>query len=63
MSKLLKPYGSVEHAQNISMVGKSKTPRRLAARLASPELIAKAGGNWNFNGDMDRLVVRRKSEG
>ena len=61
MSKLLTPYGSVEHAQNVAMVGKSKTPHRLAARLASPELIAKAGTQMAFNGNMERLVVRRKS--
>lgn len=44
MTTRLTPYGSVEYANNLSKVGKAKTPDSLASRMPSPEIIAKVGG-------------------
>ena len=45
MTKRLAPYGSDDHAGDVAKVGKTKTPRSLAARMPSPDLVAKVGKN------------------
>ncbi|MCB2060576.1 MAG: hypothetical protein R3E09_14675 [Novosphingobium sp.] len=43
MTTRLTPYGSTDQAQNLSKVGKSKTPLSLAQRMPSPDIVAKVG--------------------
>jgi hypothetical protein len=44
MTTRLTLYGSAEHAASVAKVGKSKTPLSLAARMPSPDIVAKVGG-------------------
>ena len=63
MTMRLAPYGSAEHAHNLSKVGeKQKTPRSLAARMPSPEVAAKVGGGGIGRARTHR-VVRRNERG
>jgi hypothetical protein len=43
MTKRLAPYGSEDHAGDVAKVGKVKAPRSLAARMPSPDIVAKVG--------------------
>jgi hypothetical protein len=43
MMTRLVPYGSEQHTHNVSKVGKSKAPLSLAARMPSPDIVAKVG--------------------
>ena len=43
MTTRLTPYGSAQHAHNLAKVGKEKTPRSLASRMPSPDIVAKVG--------------------
>ncbi|MDE8650299.1 hypothetical protein [Novosphingobium album (ex Liu et al. 2023)] len=67
MTERLTPYGSAENAGNIAKVGKSKTPRSLAGRMPSPELVAKVGMGGDpgtgGGGTIGLRVVRRNARG
>jgi hypothetical protein len=43
MTKRLTPYGLTDYSDTVSKVGKSKAVPRLAARMPSPEIVAKVG--------------------
>jgi hypothetical protein len=58
----LTAYGAPEHAGNIAKVGKSKTPRSLAARMPSAEIAAKVGSSMIGDGASERRVVRRNAQ-
>lgn len=47
MTKRLAPYGSIDHAGDVAKVGKVKAPQSLAARMPSPDIVAKVGGGKN----------------
>jgi hypothetical protein len=63
MTKSLTPYGSIERAAGIAMVGKSKTPTSLAERMPSADVAAKVGMS-NLTGIAAmRRVVRLHGKG
>jgi len=63
VSKRLTPYGCGADAPFISKVGgKGKTPHSLAARMPSPEIAAKVGGEGIVPVRTHR-VVRRNALG
>lgn len=63
MSDCLSPFASVEHAHNLSKVGKSKSPRSLAARMPNSDIASKVGGNDIYAaGARTRRVVRRNAD-
>lgn len=43
MTKRLTPYGLTDYSDTVTKVGKSKAVPRLAARMPSPEIVAKVG--------------------
>ncbi|MDE8650154.1 hypothetical protein [Novosphingobium album (ex Liu et al. 2023)] len=58
MTERLTPYGSAENAHAIAKVGKSKTPRSLADRMPSAELVAKVGNTAIGTMGSGRVVRR-----
>lgn len=61
MTNRLAPYGAAEYAETISKVGKFKASPRLAARMPSPEIAAKVGGDRTAMGERGQRVVRRNA--
>lgn len=43
MTKRLTPYGLTDYSDTVTKVGKSKAVPRLAARMPSPDIVAKVG--------------------
>ena len=65
MTKILAPYGSLDHAELAAKVGKGKTPRSLSDRMPSSDIAAKVGsapasGLAPYLGD-EASVVRRNA--
>lgn len=59
MTKRLAPYGLTDYSDTVTKVGKSKAVPRLAARMPSPEVVAKvgtAGVNGIYANRTHRLV-------
>jgi hypothetical protein len=61
MTKLM-PYGSIDQTEAVAKVGKSKTPASLVARMPSPAIAAKVGGQLTI-GRTARRVIRRSPIG
>lgn len=64
MTKRLAPYGLPEGPAAMAMVGKGKAVPRLAARMPSPEIVAKVGGTCQYSKEPERThrVVRRNAQ-
>ena len=60
--KRLAPYGFASASASMAMVGKGKAVPRLAARMPSPEIVAKVGAVGMNGAQVERThrVVRRK---
>ncbi len=61
--KRLAPYGLSEVPASLAMVGKGKAVPRLAARMPSPEIVAKVGTPGMHGAQVKRThrVVRRNA--
>lgn len=61
--KRLAPFGLREGPAAMAMVGKGKAVPRLAARMPSPEIVAKVGTGGMHGAQVERThrVVRRNS--
>lgn len=59
----LAPYGFSEDPASMAMVGKGKAVPRLAARMPSPEIVAKVGavGQHGINAKSSHRVIRRNA--
>jgi hypothetical protein len=64
MTKRLVPCGFSVDPVSMAMVGKGKAVPRLAARMPSPEIVAKVGTAWVNTVDPERRhrVVRRNAQ-
>ena len=61
--KRLAPYGTLKTPTSMAMVGKGKAVPRLAARMPSPEIVAKVGAGGMNGAQVERThrVVRRNA--
>jgi hypothetical protein len=63
MTKRLVPFGFSVDPVSMAMVGKGKAVPRLAARMPSPEIVAKVGTGGMHGAQVERThrVVRRNA--